>query len=104
MQARRAQGRPRSLPLPRKLPSCLGKRTSRVRSVIRASTAATRHVPAAAYANDPRAQAIAAAARPNALREAWLNLPELARIEPEVVPGYPDRVPSGRRRRWTTPP
>ena len=26
------------------------------------------------------------------MRNAWLNPPDLIRIEPEVVPGYPDRV------------
>ena len=51
------------------------------------------NIPAAAYATDPRAQAIAAAAkRLNELREAWLNPPELVRREPEVVPGFPDRL------------
>jgi hypothetical protein len=45
------------------------------------------------YAADPRAQAIAAAAHDlNAKREAWLNPPDLIRIEPEVVPGYPNRI------------
>lgn len=49
--------------------------------------------PAADYADDPRAQAIAAAAaRLNELRENWLNPPELVRSEPEVVPGYPERL------------
>ena len=53
----------------------------------------TPDVPAADYADDPRARAIAeAAARLNDLREAWLNPPDLVRIEPEVVPGFPDRV------------
>ena len=53
----------------------------------------TPNIPAADYADDPRAQAIAAAAAElNRLREAWLNPPDLVRIEPEVVPGYPDRV------------
>ena len=48
--------------------------------------------PAATYADDPRAQAIAAdAARLNELREAWLNPPDLVQRTPEVVPGYPDR-------------
>ena len=28
----------------------------------------------------------------NRLRENWLNPPDLVRIEPEVVPGYPDRI------------
>ena len=53
----------------------------------------TPDVPAAAYAADPRAQAIAAAAaRLNELRENWLNPPDLVRRVPEVVPGYPDRI------------
>src|SRR4051812_19300339 len=33
-----------------------------------------------------------AAGRPNELREAWLNPPDLVKRVPEVVPGYPDRV------------
>jgi type II restriction/modification system DNA methylase subunit YeeA len=45
------------------------------------------------YAADPRAQKIAAAAaRLNELREAWLNPPDLVVREPEVVPGYPERI------------
>ncbi len=53
----------------------------------------TPDVPAAAYADDPRAQAIAAAAaRLNELRENWLNPADLIMREPEVVPGYPDRI------------
>jgi type II restriction/modification system DNA methylase subunit YeeA len=45
------------------------------------------------YADDTRAQAIAKAAkRLDQLRAAWLNPADLVRIEPEVVPGYPDRV------------
>lgn len=53
----------------------------------------TPNIPAADYANDPRAQAIAAAAAElNRLREAWLNPPDLVKIQPEVVPGYPDRI------------
>jgi hypothetical protein len=53
----------------------------------------TPDIPAASYASDPRAQAIAAAAaRLNDLRENWLNPPDLIRREPEVVPGYPDRI------------
>ncbi len=53
----------------------------------------TPDIPAADYANDPRAQAIArAAARLNELRENWLNPPELVKRVPEVVPGYPDRI------------
>lgn len=53
----------------------------------------TPNIPAAATAADPRAQAIAAAARRlNELREAWLNPADLVRREPEVVPGFPDRI------------
>jgi hypothetical protein len=53
----------------------------------------TPDIPASAYADDPRAQAIAAAAADlNSKREAWLNPPDLVRREPEVVPGYPDRI------------
>lgn len=50
----------------------------------------TPDIPAADYAEDPRAQNIAAAAA--RLNEAWLNPPDLVRREPEVVPGYPDRI------------
>ncbi|WP_394999759.1 class I SAM-dependent DNA methyltransferase [Sphingomonas sp.] len=53
----------------------------------------TPNIPAAAYADNPRAQAIAtAAARLNELRENWLNPADLVVREPEVVPGYPDRI------------
>lgn len=53
----------------------------------------TPNISAAAYADDPRAQAIAAAAaRLNELRENWLNPADLVVREPEVVPGYPDRI------------
>nr|WP_280644168.1 class I SAM-dependent DNA methyltransferase [Brevundimonas alba] len=53
----------------------------------------TPNIPAADYATDPRAVAIAEAAKAlNELREAWLNPADLVRIEPEVVAGYPDRV------------
>src|SRR6185437_11671896 len=53
----------------------------------------TPNLPAASYAADPRAQAIAAAARELvAKRDAWLNPPELVKRVPEVVPGYPDRI------------
>lgn len=53
----------------------------------------TPNIPAANYADDPRAQAIAAAAaRLNELRENWLNPADLVVREPEVVPGYPDRI------------
>jgi type II restriction/modification system DNA methylase subunit YeeA len=47
----------------------------------------------AAYALEPHALSIAAAAsRLNELRENWLNPPDLVRREPEVVPGFPDRL------------
>jgi type II restriction/modification system DNA methylase subunit YeeA len=53
----------------------------------------TPDIPAADYADDPRARAIAAAAaRLNELRENWLNPADLVVREPEVVPGYPDRI------------
>lgn len=53
----------------------------------------TPNIPAANYAKDSRAKAIATAAqRLNELRENWLNPADLVRRVPEVVPGYPDRV------------
>ncbi len=53
----------------------------------------TPDVPAADYAADPRAQAIATAAkRLNELRENWLNPADLVQRVPEVVPDYPDRI------------
>lgn len=53
----------------------------------------TPNIPAADYADDPRAIAIAvAAARLNELRENWLNPADLVVREPEVVTGYPDRI------------
>ena len=53
----------------------------------------TPDIPAAGYAEEPRAQKIsAAAARLNELRENWLNPADLVVREPEVVPGYPDRI------------
>ncbi len=53
----------------------------------------TPNIPAKDYADDLRAIAIAKAAkRLDELRNAWLNPPDLVRIEPEVVPGYPDRI------------
>ena len=49
--------------------------------------------PAASYAADPHAQAIASAAQALvAARDRWLNPPELVTRTPEVVPGYPDRL------------
>ncbi len=53
----------------------------------------TPDIPAADYADDPRARAIAAAAaRLNELRENWLNPADLVVRVPEVVAGYPDRI------------
>ncbi|MGE0734220.1 MAG: class I SAM-dependent DNA methyltransferase [Alphaproteobacteria bacterium] len=53
----------------------------------------TPNKPASQYENDPRARRIAAAAaKLNELRENWLNPADLVRREPEVVPGYPDRI------------
>ena len=53
----------------------------------------TPNLPASAYADDPRAQAIAAATcRLNELRENWLNPPEWVERVPEVMSGYPDRL------------
>jgi type II restriction/modification system DNA methylase subunit YeeA len=53
----------------------------------------TPNIPAKDYENDPRAVAIAKAAkRLDELRNAWLNPPDLVDIVPEVVPGYPDRI------------
>jgi len=53
----------------------------------------TPNIPAEDYADDPRAIAIAKAAkRLDELRNAWLNPPDLIDIVPEVVPGYPDRI------------
>lgn len=49
--------------------------------------------PAGSYSDDPRAvQIAAAAARLNELRERWLNPKDLVRVEPEVVPGFADRI------------
>lgn len=53
----------------------------------------TPDIPADAYANDPRAQCIAEAARALVqARDRWLNPPEWTERVPEVVPGYPDRI------------
>ena len=62
----------------------------------------TPNIPAVEYAADPRAIAIADAARElNRLRENWLNPADLVVIEPEIVPSaapgeapvrYPDRI------------
>ena len=51
------------------------------------------NIPAKDYENNPHAQAIATAARRlDTLRNAWLSPPDLVKIEPEVVPGYPNRI------------
>ena len=57
----------------------------------------TPDVPAAGYAEDPRAAAVAAAARRLVeLRDRWLNPPEWVEWVDEPVPGYPQRpVPRG---------
>jgi hypothetical protein len=54
----------------------------------------TPNIPAADYSGDPRAVAIAEAARRlNELREAWPNPPDLVERIPEVVLGFPDHIP-----------
>lgn len=51
------------------------------------------NVQASDYADDSRAQAIAAAAKGLAeARDRWLNPPELVERVPEVVLGFPDRI------------
>lgn len=53
----------------------------------------TPNIPAAEYRDHAHARAIAtAAARLTELRENWLNPPDLVRREPEVAPGYPERI------------
>ncbi len=53
----------------------------------------TPNLPAASYADNPHAQAIAAAARDLVeKRDLWLNPPDLVERVPEVVPGFPDRI------------
>jgi type II restriction/modification system DNA methylase subunit YeeA len=53
----------------------------------------TPNIPAKDYENDPRAIAIAKAAkRLDELRNTWLNPPDLIDVVPEVVPGYPNRI------------
>ena len=53
----------------------------------------TPNLPATASAADPRAQAIAEAARHlDELRRNWLNPPGHVTSLPEVVPGFPERI------------
>jgi len=53
----------------------------------------TPNIPATSYVTDPRAIAIATAAKSLVeARDRWLNPPELVDIIPEVVPGFPDRL------------
>jgi type II restriction/modification system DNA methylase subunit YeeA len=53
----------------------------------------TPNIPAADYAADPRAVAIAEAAkRLDELRQNWLKPGDLVTVVPEVVAGFPDRV------------
>jgi type II restriction/modification system DNA methylase subunit YeeA len=53
----------------------------------------TPDIPAKQFEDSPRAKAIAAAAkRLDELRAKWLNPADLVAIEPEVVPGFPNRV------------
>jgi type II restriction/modification system DNA methylase subunit YeeA len=53
----------------------------------------TPNIPAKDNATDTRAKMIAnTAKRLDELRQAWLNPPDLTRIEPEAVPGFPDRI------------
>ena len=46
----------------------------------------------AAHETTSSQQIATAAVDLDRLREAWLNPPDLVRTEPEVVPGYPDRI------------
>ncbi len=56
-------------------------------------TGLTPDIPASAYADNPHAQAITAAARRLVeLRDNWLNPAEWVERVPEVVAGYPDRI------------
>jgi type II restriction/modification system DNA methylase subunit YeeA len=53
----------------------------------------TPDIPGAAYADNPRALAIAEAAkRLNEFRENWCNPSDLVRREPEIVPSLPERI------------
>jgi type II restriction/modification system DNA methylase subunit YeeA len=51
------------------------------------------HVPVEEATAHPNAHPIMAAARRlNELRENWLNPSDLIRREPEIIPGYPERI------------
>jgi type II restriction/modification system DNA methylase subunit YeeA len=53
----------------------------------------TPDIPAKDYANDPHATVIAKLAKwLDELRNNWVNPPDLMRVEPEVMPEYPDRI------------
>ncbi|MBX3505646.1 MAG: class I SAM-dependent DNA methyltransferase [Parvibaculum sp.] len=53
----------------------------------------TPSLPTSDYANAPNAIAIGKAAKKlDELRRAWLNPPDLVKVVPEVVPGFPDRI------------
>jgi len=53
----------------------------------------TPNIPSVHYAENPRAQRIAAASKELVeLREAWLHPPELVTRVPEVVSGFPERI------------
>ena len=58
----------------------------------------TPNIPASDYADDPRAIAIAKAAkRLDELRNAWLNPSDLVKIEPEVVPTAAERAAGAKK-------
>jgi type II restriction/modification system DNA methylase subunit YeeA len=53
----------------------------------------TPNIPAESYRLNDRAQAIAKAAKHlDQLRRSWINPEDITRSEPEVVPGFPDRL------------
>jgi type II restriction/modification system DNA methylase subunit YeeA len=53
----------------------------------------TPNLPSSNYESNPKTQEIARIAKElNELRENWLNPPELVKVIPEVVSGYPNRI------------
>ena len=51
------------------------------------------NIAAREYASDPKARAIAEAARElDEKRKKWLNPPDLVRSEPGLLEGHPDRI------------